>query len=194
MGTPPAEELLRKIQDLEAGQADLRQEMSKLKLSGDAKSEQQQAHHQRSHSVSPQRSNLATSAPRRRGGAAGLDAGTGAWKKGSASFRHSSPLQRESRSREPVNVRIGGGGGGGGGPSAVNFTDRQYLNILQSMGQSVHIFDLNGRIIYWLVVQSSSTRFFFFFFLKLLMLLLLVYAFGYCLMLMVIQFIGGQLT
>jgi hypothetical protein len=160
---------------LEAGQADLRQEMSKLKVSGDAKSEQQQAHHQRSHSVSPQRSTLASSGPRRRGGASGLDAGAGAWKKGSASFRHSSPLQRESRSPEPVNVRIGGGG-----PSAVNFTDRQYLNILQSMGQSVHIFDLNGRIIYWLVVHSSSTRCFFF--LKLLILLLLVYAFGYCLM------------
>ena len=157
MGTPPAEELLRKIQELEAGQADLRQEMSKLKVSGDAKSEQQQPHHQRSHSVSPQRSTLASSGPRRRGGAAGLDAGAGAWKKGSASFRHSSPLQKESRSPEPVNVRIGGGG-----PSAVNFTDRQYLNILQSMGQSVHIFDLNGRIIYWLVVHSSSTRCFFF--------------------------------
>ncbi|KAH7676404.1 Non-specific serine/threonine protein kinase protein, partial [Dioscorea alata] len=27
--------------------------------------------------------------------------------------------------------------------------DNQYLNILQSMGQSVHIFDLSGKIIYW---------------------------------------------
>ncbi|KAG7991164.1 hypothetical protein I3843_02G061600 [Carya illinoinensis] len=140
MGTPPAEELLRKIQELEAGQAHLKQEMSKLMISGDAKSEQQSHHHphQRSHSVSPQRSVLAAAAPPRMRG--NLDGGATSWKKGSASFRHSSPLQRESRSREPVNA---------GGPSAVNFTNRQYLNILQSMGQSVHIFDLNGRIIYW---------------------------------------------
>ncbi|KAF5464762.1 hypothetical protein F2P56_014814 [Juglans regia] len=133
MGTPTAEELLGKIQELEAGQAHLKQEMSKL--SGNAKSKQpaNHHHHQRSHSVSPQRSAL----PRRRGG---LEAGTAAWKKGSASFRYSSPLQRESRSREPVNA---------GGPPAVSFTDRQYLNILQSMGQAVHIFDVNGRIIYW---------------------------------------------
>jgi hypothetical protein len=31
----------------------------------------------------------------------------------------------------------------------VKFTDKQYLNILQSVGQSVHIFDHSGRIIYW---------------------------------------------
>jgi hypothetical protein len=41
------------------------------------------------------------------------------------------------------------GGDGNSGPSAVKFTDKQYLNILQSMGQSVHIFDVSGRIIYW---------------------------------------------
>ncbi|KAL4569379.1 hypothetical protein LXL04_025015 [Taraxacum kok-saghyz] len=39
--------------------------------------------------------------------------------------------------------------GGVSGPSAVKLTETQYLNILQSMGQSVHIFDLNGHIIYW---------------------------------------------
>ncbi|KAF3956117.1 hypothetical protein CMV_018725, partial [Castanea mollissima] len=72
---------------------------------------------------------------RRRAGASGLDSGAGGvWKKaGSTSFRHSSPLQRKSRSREPTNVDVnvsgGGDGAGGGGPSAVNFTDRQYLNI-----------------------------------------------------------------
>ncbi|KAJ0979947.1 hypothetical protein J5N97_015421 [Dioscorea zingiberensis] len=31
----------------------------------------------------------------------------------------------------------------------VGLSDKQYLNILESMGQSVHIFDLNGRILYW---------------------------------------------
>lgn len=158
MGTPPSEELLRKIEELEAGHASLKQEMSKLILSGNTEEHHHHHHHhhnnnqQRSHSVSPQRSGP----QRRRGGASGLDGGagggaTGVWKKaGSTSFRHSSPLQRESRSREPVNVDVNSGGGGGsGGPSAVNFTDKQYLNILQSMGQAVHIFDLNCRIIYW---------------------------------------------
>ena len=141
---PPAEELLKKIQMLEEGQENLKQEMSKLLHNSDAKSE-----HPRSHSVSPQRSRF-SSLPKRRGDAV-------AWKKGSTSFRHSSPLQRESRSHDPPSggsTGKGGGGddfrgGGGSGPTAVNFTDRQYLNILQSIGQSVHIFDPHGRIIYW---------------------------------------------
>lgn len=159
MGTPPAEELLRKIQELEEGQAHLKKEMSKLLLSGtaaDSNSDHQihhhHHHHQRSQSISPQRSRFATA--RRRGGAAGgLDAAAAAaaaWKRGSSSFRHSSPLQRESRTRDPLNAAVAGGGGGGGsGPAAVNFTNKQYLNILQSMGQPVYIFDLNYHIIYW---------------------------------------------
>ncbi|XP_038719120.1 uncharacterized protein LOC120011982 isoform X3 [Tripterygium wilfordii] len=154
METPPAEELLRKIEDLEAAHAHLQDEMSKFKVSDANRWEQhkqQQQQRQRSHSMSPQRSG-----PRRRGGGIEVDSIAG-WKKNSASFRHSSPLQRESRgSHDTVNdvnnASDGGanrGGGGNSGPSAVNFTDRQYLNILQSMGQSVHIFDLTGRIIYW---------------------------------------------
>ncbi|KAG5237112.1 dual specificity protein kinase splA [Salix suchowensis] len=123
--------------------------MTKLKLSStstDSKPTQQ-----RSHSISPQRSG-----PRSRvaGGPTGSSF-EAAWKKGSASFRHSSPLQRESRSLNSNDVRDGhsnGGGEGGdgnrGGPS-LKFTDKQYLNILQSVGQSVHIFDHSGRIIYW---------------------------------------------
>ncbi|XP_021906874.1 probable serine/threonine-protein kinase DDB_G0282963 isoform X1 [Carica papaya] len=147
METPPAEELLKKIQELEAGQAHLKQEMSRLRLSS-------ADHPQRSHSVSPQRSTTLTARPRRRGpgagGGSGFDGAAAAWKKGSGSFRHSSPLQRESRSSGTVNAGAGASGGGGGGrPSAVNFTEKQCLNILQSMGQSVHIFDFNGRIIYW---------------------------------------------
>ncbi|KAL9389294.1 hypothetical protein Peur_017899 [Populus x canadensis] len=147
---PQAEELLKKIQQLQAGHHHLQQQMSKLKLSStttDPKPTQQ-----RSHSISPQRSG-----PRNR--VAGGPTGStfeAAWKKGSASFRHSSPLQRESRSLNSNNVSDGhsnGGGEGGdgnrGGPSSVKFTDRQYLNILQSVGQSVHIFDHSGRIIYW---------------------------------------------
>lgn len=146
---PPAEELLKKIQQLEEGHHHLQQQMTKLKLSStstDSKPTQQ-----RSHSISPQRSG-----PRSRvaGGPTGSSF-EAAWKKGSASFRHSSPLQRESRSLNSNDVRDGhsnGGGEGGdgnrGGPS-VKFTDKQYLNILQSVGQSVHIFDHSGRIIYW---------------------------------------------
>ncbi|PIN19218.1 Tyrosine kinase [Handroanthus impetiginosus] len=139
---PPAEELLKKIHELELGHAHLKQEMSKLITSSTAEIMAADRHHkQRSHSVSPQR------APRRR-----ADGGDGsvvaAWKKASGSFRHSSPLQRESRNRDARSDGRGGGGGGTG-PAAVKFTDKQYLNILQSMGQSVHIFDLNCRIIYW---------------------------------------------
>ncbi|XP_030506650.2 uncharacterized protein LOC115721720 [Cannabis sativa] len=143
METPPAEELLKKIQELEAGHAHLKEEMSKLMQSGSEDSTKRDQHHhrphQRSHSISPQRSRFG--GPRRR--AAALD--------GSPSFRHSSPLQRESRSRDLSNATTASaaGGGEGVGPSAVNFTSKQYLNILQSMGQSVHIFDLSGRIIYW---------------------------------------------
>ncbi|KAE9601497.1 hypothetical protein Lal_00040533 [Lupinus albus] len=144
METSQTEELLKKIQQLEEGHAHLEQEMSKLKLSGggggggDVRS-----HRQRSHSVSPQRFRLG-----RRTDAA--SAAAAAWNKGSCSFKQSSPLQRESRSSsEPQNDDDGGGGVESCGPSAVNFTDKQYLNILQSMGQSVHILDLNSRIIYW---------------------------------------------
>lgn len=136
--TPPAEELLKKIQELELGHASLKQEMSKLITSSTAET-MAAAHRQkqRSHSISPQR------VPRwRKGGGDGNV--VAAWKKGSASFRHSSPLQRESRD---MNSNTGGG------PAAVKLTDKQNWSILQSMGQSVHIFDLNYRIIYWLVVR-----------------------------------------
>ncbi|BBG93066.1 PAS domain-containing protein tyrosine kinase family protein [Prunus dulcis] len=134
MDSPPPEELLKKIQVLEAGHAHLKQEMSKLRHSDDVKSE-----HQRAHSVSPQRSRLSSVPKRRVGAGAGAGGGSSggfdaaAWKKGSTSFRHSSPLQRESRSHDPPTggtFRGGGGsassgGGSGSGPSAVNFTDRQ---------------------------------------------------------------------
>lgn len=140
MGTPPAEELMKKIQELEADQAQLKQEMSRLKLSDSGT-----CHHarQRSHSTSPVRTRLAPSTRRRRGGE-GFEAPS-TWRQGSTSFSHSSPLQRESRSLDtPDEV-----GGADSGPAASNFTDNQYLNILQSMGQSVHIIDLGGRIVYW---------------------------------------------
>ena len=141
MGTPPVEELLKKIEELEVGQAHLKHEMSRLKLSGAADGRVEQDHRQRSHSMSPQRSRMV--GPRRRAGGGRLG-GLAAWKKGSSSFNQASPLQRESRGGNPQSNGVGGCG-----PSAVNFTDRQYLNILHSMGQSVHILDLNCHIIYW---------------------------------------------
>ncbi|XP_063937879.1 serine/threonine-protein kinase oca2 isoform X2 [Daucus carota subsp. sativus] len=122
------EELIKKIQVLESEHEQLKQEMSKLIISGD--------HHRRSQSISPQR--------RRR--FAGDSGSLAAFRKGSASFRHSSPLRRESRSTvvaagaEPENTAAA---------AAAEFSDSQYLSILESMGQSVHIFDLNFHIFYW---------------------------------------------
>ncbi|XP_057957359.1 mitogen-activated protein kinase kinase kinase 1-like isoform X2 [Malania oleifera] len=150
MDAPPTEELLKKIQELEAGQAHLQQEMTKLRVSGAGASDPTR---HRSHSISPRRSRLA--AQRKGGGGGGGFDGAAAWEKGSASFRHSSPLQRESRSLDAVTAGAGGEGVDGGGCgrdfglSAANFTDGQCQNILQSIGQSVHIFDLSGRITYW---------------------------------------------
>lgn len=141
---PPAEELLKKIQELEAGHARLKEEMSKLMISKDYRSERQ-----RSHSISPQRSRrLKLGGGGRHGGFEG--GAMAVWKRGSASFRHSSPLQRESSSKDVCRGDDGGGEScGAGGPASVKFSDRHYLNILQSMGQSVHILDRNARIIYW---------------------------------------------
>ncbi|KAJ0940658.1 putative protein kinase TKL-CTR1-DRK-2 family [Helianthus annuus] len=151
----PTEELLKKIHDLEQSQSHLKEEISKLKISD----EKHKSDRQRSSSVSPRR-------PRRRtmGGAGAGGAFEGgsvaAFKKGSTSFRHSSPLRRETRSvdvsysNDNTTTATSGGAatvesGGVTGPSAVKLTETQYLNILQSMGQSVHIFDLQGHIIYW---------------------------------------------
>ncbi|KAI7749733.1 hypothetical protein M8C21_015588 [Ambrosia artemisiifolia] len=151
---PATEELLKKIHELEESQSHLKQEISKLKISD----EKHKFDRQRSSSVSPRR-------PRRRamgGGAGGVFEGgaVAAFKMGSTSFRHLSPLRRETRSidvsysNDNSNITTSGGAatgesGGVSGPSAVKLTETQYLNILQSMGQSVHIFDLQGHIIYW---------------------------------------------
>ncbi|KAJ0976415.1 hypothetical protein J5N97_018380 [Dioscorea zingiberensis] len=133
METPPAEELLKKIQELEAGHAMLKQEMSRLMPGGD----ERRPERPRSQSVSPQRS----PAPALRRNSGGFEAsGASVCRKGSVSLGHSSRLQRESKDS---NSRAGEA------PTGIGLSDRQYLNILQSMGQSVHIFDLSGRIIYW---------------------------------------------
>lgn len=127
MGSPEGqeEELVKKIERLEAGHAHLKQEMSKLKLS-------ERRHRHRSHSLSPQRSRL------------GAGAGAGACNnKGS-----SSPLKRESRSNHNQHQHQHQNNDGEVGGS-VRLGDRQYMNILQSMGHSLYILDLQCRIIYW---------------------------------------------
>lgn len=141
MGTP-AEELLKKVQELEVGHALLKQEVSKLmpgEGGGRGGGGGGGGDHRRSHSVSPQRSGASPS--RRRSEWSGRRA----WRRGSASSGHLSRFQRESR--EPGDAPKGGGNGE---PLAgFGLSERQYLNVLQSMGQSVHIFNLEGWIIYW---------------------------------------------
>lgn len=139
------EELLKKIRELEVGQAQLKQEMSKLIPSAGER--------RRSQSVSPRRgapvpppppAKAKSGAPGRLSG--GFEGGPRAWARGSASFPHSSPLQREGRAA------------GAGDPStSARLPERQYSRVLQSLGQSVHILDLDGRIIFW--NQSAENLF-----------------------------------
>jgi hypothetical protein len=119
------EELLKKIRKLEVGQAQLKQEMSKFIPSG--------AERRRSQSVSPRRG-----MPPARRLSEGFEGGPRAWSRGSQSFPHSSPLQREGRAT----------GAGDVGPISA-LPERQYSRVLQSLVHSVHILDVDGKIIYW---------------------------------------------
>ncbi|RWW63733.1 hypothetical protein BHE74_00029078 [Ensete ventricosum] len=130
----PAEELLKKIQELEAVHTRLKHEMSRMmRVDGGGGSLSD-----RGRSISlPVLERPTVLAQRRNSG--GLEEAAPAWEKGSSSSGHSSRLQRE----------IPGTSGSSDGPAGMVLSERQYLNILQSMGQSVHIFDLESRIIYW---------------------------------------------
>ncbi|KAL7616823.1 hypothetical protein Lser_V15G01637 [Lactuca serriola] len=69
----------------------------------------------------------------------------------SSSYRKILPPRRENN-----NDRFHEGGGAavdGGG--AMKLTENQYINILQTMGQALHVFDLTGRIIYWNQMAQS---------------------------------------
>ncbi|XP_066383164.1 uncharacterized protein, partial [Miscanthus floridulus] len=140
------EELLKKIRELEVGQAQLKQEMSKL-IPGAGE-------RRRSQSVSPRRGVPVPPPPLAKGKAGapgrrlsgGFEGGQRAWARGSASFPHSSPLQREGRAT-----------GAGDASTSARLPERQYSRVLQSLGQSVHILDLDGRIIYW--NQSAENLF-----------------------------------
>ncbi|CDY57617.1 BnaCnng32200D [Brassica napus] len=64
---------------------------------------------------------------------------------GALALRNSCANSLRKESSISLRARVGGGAG----PSAGRFTHQQYLNIVQSMGQSVHAFDLKMRIIFW---------------------------------------------
>ncbi|CAF1937148.1 unnamed protein product [Brassica napus] len=124
MEKPPPNELLKKLLELEQSHEHLKQEMSRLKVSTELT--------QQSHSVSPyrpERRNIGEGAPARR-------------KSVPAAF------QKQKRIQDSINLRDGVGGIGRWS-SAGKFTNRQYFNILQSISQSVHVFDLNMQIIFW---------------------------------------------
>lgn len=89
--TPSAEELLRKIQELEKLQSHLKQKISKLMLSGNQKKPEHQ-------------------------------------------WSNSSYGELKLRFMEPLDMKL---------------TESQFLNIIQSMDQAVHIYGLNLRIIFW---------------------------------------------
>uniref|UniRef100_A0A0D3BA06 PAS domain-containing protein n=1 Tax=Brassica oleracea var. oleracea TaxID=109376 RepID=A0A0D3BA06_BRAOL len=64
---------------------------------------------------------------------------------GALALRNSCANSLRKESSISLRARVGGGAG----PSEGRFTHQQYLNIVQSMGQSVHAFDLKMRIIFW---------------------------------------------
>ncbi|KAI3859186.1 hypothetical protein MKW92_025105 [Papaver armeniacum] len=121
------QQLLNKIQELEARQLYLEEEIFKLIHSS---------------SYIPNKSGFVprSGAAREHSVSGDDDEGnrynSGNWKTGSAAFGFS-PLHRFSY----PNI--------GAETSVLSFADKQFLNILQSMGQSIHIFDTTGRIIYW---------------------------------------------
>ncbi|KAJ0234146.1 Protein kinase family protein [Hirschfeldia incana] len=116
----PPNDLLKKLLELEQSHEHLKQEMSKLKVSTDLTQRPQ---------YRPVRETIDQRAPERR-------------KSFPASF------QKHKRIQDSINLRDGVGGRGTR-PSATKFTNKQYFNILESISQSVHVFDLNMQIIFW---------------------------------------------
>jgi hypothetical protein len=122
---PPAHELLK-----EAGQALLNRQMSRLVPPSGADCSARA----RSQSLSPRRPP--------HGSSAGFEA---VWSKGFASFgpgpSHQVPQEAERRDDSAPSPS----------PSTymAQLSERHCSRVLQSMGQSVHILNLHGRIIYW---------------------------------------------
>ncbi|MCL7032478.1 hypothetical protein MKW94_005628 [Papaver nudicaule] len=136
METSLREQLLKKIHALEAEQASLKQKISELILDHDI----------RPNLGSPQKSRLAGSTTK---GGASNDGGqdeTWCQKGPGSSGQHSSALPKESRSFcDPPTPTSGVGTL----QPDLDFSELQYLNILESVGQTVCVFDFAGRIIYW---------------------------------------------
>ncbi|KAI3916851.1 hypothetical protein MKW92_042943 [Papaver armeniacum] len=119
--TPLQEQLLKKIQELEIIDANLREEMATLTRCGASTGI----------GDSVQRPGP-TSSCREIG--VGHDETVPTWRNGSASSKHKDRSMLDCLNHRSNNL---------------NFTDKQSYNILQSMGQAVHIFDDKGLIIYW---------------------------------------------
>ena len=131
-----AEELLKKLQALEEGQAYLKEELVEFR---DYSYSYAEPENQRAHArLSSKRRSVGG-----RGGAS--------WQPLSLnSYADHEPENQKAHSEFSSKRRIGDGRGGASWqPSSLNFSDRQYLNILQSIGPSLHILDPHGRIIYW---------------------------------------------
>ncbi|KAI3864942.1 hypothetical protein MKX03_032231 [Papaver bracteatum] len=108
-------QLKKKIQNLEAADANLKEEMSKLIFSDNYEQSR--------------------SANSRRKGGVGDHVETMALPEiGPAASQH-----RDASSLDPQNPLR----------RSVNFTKNQCLNILQSVGWALHIFDLDGLVVYW---------------------------------------------
>ncbi|MCL7026831.1 hypothetical protein MKW94_026506, partial [Papaver nudicaule] len=126
------QQLRKKIEELEAGQLYLKEEIFKLIHSS---------------TYIPSKSGFLPRSSSARKDDEGNSFNSDNGKMGSGPHGFSPPLQSRSWRRRPraefsyPNI--------GNGTSVLSFTDLQFLNILQSMGQSIHIFDTTGCIIYW---------------------------------------------
>ncbi|KAI3909637.1 hypothetical protein MKW98_014054 [Papaver atlanticum] len=124
--TPLQEQLLKKIQELEVRDARLREEMAKLVRSGDS-----------SGIDSPLNSSVQRPGPTssfREIGEGHDDKTVPKWETGSASSR-----DKEGSILDYLNPIS----------SNMSFTVKQSFDILQSMGQAIHVSDDKGRILYW---------------------------------------------
>eukprot|EP01018_Ginkgo_biloba_P013380 Gb_10074 [translate_table: standard] len=169
-----SEVLLKKIDDLEASHAYMKQEMTKIMdnqrehrfdefQSPDGLPEKKASHEtsmervnrlessQRSHSVSPQKSRIAVS--RRADFQSRHKLGRNPAQRAGSPSRQTSRLQQErgpSQSTTVISpVREEPSSSEKAAPE--QFMDRHYINILQSMGQSVYIYRCSGEITYWYV-------------------------------------------
>eukprot|EP00250_Pteridium_aquilinum_P009805 c18948_g3_i2 orf=330-1217(+) len=155
---PSSDVLLERISELEANHAFLKSEISKFidtHNSGVPKhADELQAHGHR-----PQCSSLSGTrpqSPQNRTSFAGIRIpflqnrgvsgarGSSSWIRSSGSTQESSSMSGFHPSRTHAH-----GSGPQFGPFPEQLTERHYVNILQSMGQAIYIFNLSAEVIYW---------------------------------------------